>query len=52
VVRQARGLIVPPDPDTSFGARYLRVLQDHPGVVPAHRDVVEALEGRSVEASE
>jgi hypothetical protein len=30
VVRQARGLFVPPDPDTAFGARYLRALQDHP----------------------
>jgi hypothetical protein len=44
VVRQARGLFVPPDPDTAFGARYLRALQDHPGVVLAHRDVVAALE--------
>jgi hypothetical protein len=52
VVRQARDLFVPPDPDTSFGARYLRALQDHPGVVLAHRDVMAALEGRSVEASE
>jgi hypothetical protein len=52
VVRQARDLFVPPDPDASFGARYLRALQDHPGVVLAHRDVVAALEGRSVEASE
>jgi hypothetical protein len=52
VVQQARDLFVPPDPDTSFGARYLRALQDHPGVVLAHRNVVEALEGRSVEASE
>jgi hypothetical protein len=52
VVRQARDLFVPPDPATSFGARYLRALQDHPEVVLAHRDVVAALEGRSVEASE
>jgi hypothetical protein len=44
VVRQARGLFVPPDPDTAFGARYLRALQDHPGVVLAHGDVVAALE--------
>lgn len=44
VVEQARDLFVPPDPDTSFGARYLRALQDHPGVVLAHRDVVAALE--------
>jgi hypothetical protein len=52
VVRQARTLFVPPDPNTSFGARYLRALQDHPGVVLAHRDVVAALEGHSLEASE
>ena len=44
VVQQARDLFVPPDPDTSFGARYLRALQDQPGVVMAHRDVVAALE--------
>ena len=44
VVRQGRDLFVPPDPKTSFGARYLRALQDHPGVVLAHRDVVAALE--------
>jgi hypothetical protein len=43
-VGQARDLFIPPDPDTSFGARYLRALQDHPGVVLAHRDVVAALE--------
>jgi hypothetical protein len=44
VVRQARDLFVPPNPQTSFGARYLRALQDHPGVVLAHRDLVAALE--------
>ena len=52
VVRQARDLFAPPDPKTSFGARYLRALQDHPGVVLAHRDVVAALEQRGVDASE
>jgi hypothetical protein len=52
VVRQARDLFAPPNPETSFGARYLRALQDHPGVVLAHRDVVAALEQRSVGASE
>jgi hypothetical protein len=46
-VRQARGLFVPPDPDTAFGARYLRALQDHPGVILAHRDVVAALQVES-----
>jgi hypothetical protein len=44
VVRQARDLFVPPDLDTAFGARYLPALQDHPGVVLTHRDVVAALE--------
>ena len=44
VVRQARDLFVAPDPETSFGARYLRALQDQPGVILAHRDVVAALE--------
>ena len=47
VVRRARQLFVPPDPDTPFGARYLRALQDHPGIVLAHRDVVAALESAS-----
>jgi hypothetical protein len=44
VLRQARDLFAPPDPATPFGARYLQALQDHPGVVLAHRDVVAALE--------
>jgi hypothetical protein len=43
VVAQARELFAPPDPATTFGARYLRALQDHPAVVMAHRDVVAAL---------
>ena len=41
----ARELLAPPDPATAFGARYLRALQDHPGVVMAHRDVTVALGG-------
>jgi hypothetical protein len=40
---RARELLAPPDPDTSFGARYLQALQDHPEVVLAHRDVTAAL---------
>ena len=44
VVGEARDLFVPPDPATAFGARYLRALQDHPGVVLGHRDVLAALE--------
>ena len=43
-VERARELLAPPDPDTAFGARYLRALQDHPEVVMAHRDVTGALE--------
>jgi hypothetical protein len=42
-VERARRLLDPPDPDTSFGGRYLRALQDHPEVVFAHRDVGRAL---------
>ena len=42
-VERARALLDPPDPDTAFGARYLRVLQDHPAAVLAHRDVTAAL---------
>jgi hypothetical protein len=44
-VARARALLAPPDPDTAFGARYLRALQDHPGVVLAHRDATMALMG-------
>jgi hypothetical protein len=41
-VGRARALLDPPDPDTAFGARYLRALQEHPDVVLAHRDVTAA----------
>jgi hypothetical protein len=41
-VERARALLDPPDPDTAFGARYLRALQDDPDVVFAHRDVTAA----------
>jgi hypothetical protein len=44
VVARARELLAPPDPETTFGARYLQALQDHPGVVLAHRSVTAALE--------
>ena len=43
-IARARELLAPPDPETAFGARYLRALQDHPDVVMAHRDVTVALE--------
>ena len=42
-VERAGALLDPPDPDSSFGARYLRVLQEHPAAVLAHRDVTTAL---------
>jgi hypothetical protein len=40
---RVRGLIASPDPETPFGARYLRSLQEHPAVVFAHRDALAAL---------
>ena len=43
VVERLRALLDPPDPDNPFGRRYLRALQDHPGVVLAHRDATAAL---------
>jgi hypothetical protein len=43
-VARARELVAPPDPDTAFGARYLRALQEDPHAVLAHRDVTAALE--------
>ena len=43
LLARARALLAPPDPDTPFGARYLRALQDDPDVVLAHRDATAAL---------
>ena len=43
LLERARALLAPPDPDTPFGARYLKALQDHPDVVFAHRDATAAL---------
>jgi hypothetical protein len=43
LIGRARALLAPPDPETAFGARYLRALQDHPDVMLAHRDVTAAL---------
>jgi hypothetical protein len=43
VVSGVRALLAPPDPDSAFGTRYLQALQDHPGVVLAHRSVTAAL---------
>jgi hypothetical protein len=42
---ETRALLVPPDPDTAFGMRYLQMLQEHPDVVFAHRDATAALTG-------
>jgi hypothetical protein len=36
LVDRARGLLAPPDPGAPFGGRYLRALQDEPGVGVAH----------------
>src|SRR5690349_21904424 len=44
LIGKVRELLVPPDSDSAFGARYLRALQDHPDVVFAHRDLTAALE--------
>jgi hypothetical protein len=44
-VERARALLDPPDAESGFGARYLRVLQEHPEAVLAHRDVTAALAG-------
>ena len=43
-VARVRELLAPPDPSSAFGARYLRALQDHPGVVLANRHVTAALD--------
>jgi hypothetical protein len=44
VIARARGVLAPPDAASTFGARYLQALQEHPAVVLAHRDVVAALD--------
>jgi len=43
VVARARSLLVPPDPGTPFGRRYLSLLQRSPEVVMAHQAAVAAL---------
>lgn len=43
VANHVRALLAPPDPASAFGTRYLQALQDHPGVVLAHRSVTAAL---------
>jgi hypothetical protein len=39
VIAHTRALLAPPDPETTFGARYLQALQNHPRVVLAHRSL-------------
>jgi hypothetical protein len=41
---KVRALIAAPDPETAFGGSYLRILQEHPEVVFAHRDARAALD--------
>jgi len=43
LVARVRALVVPPDPGTPFGRRYLAMLQVSPGVVMAHSGLVGAL---------
>jgi hypothetical protein len=45
LVARAKARLAPPDPETAFGARYLRALQEQPAAVLAHRDVTAALAG-------
>ena len=40
---RVRAMLVAPDPDTEFGARYLQIMQEHPEVVFAHRDATAVL---------
>ncbi|MGH7688675.1 MAG: hypothetical protein ACREN3_03645 [Gemmatimonadaceae bacterium] len=40
---QMRGLLTPVPPNTTFAARYLEMLQQHPDVVFAHRDAMAEL---------
>jgi len=42
-IEEVAALLDPPDPDSAFGARYLKALQMHPEAVLAHRDVTAAL---------
>jgi hypothetical protein len=42
-VARIRTLVAEPDPEGSFGRRYLEVLQAEPDVVLVHRDVTTAL---------
>ena len=42
-MERVRALVVEPDPEGSFGRRYLQVLQDEPDVVLVHSRVTAAL---------
>ncbi len=43
LLARMRGLLTPVPPTTAFAARYLQMLQRHPDVVFAHRDVMAGL---------
>ena len=43
LLAQVRGLLTPVPPTTTFAARYLQMLQRHPDVVFAHRDLMAEL---------
>ncbi|HET7631312.1 MAG TPA: hypothetical protein VFK16_03260 [Gemmatimonadaceae bacterium] len=43
LLAQVRSLLTPVPPTTMFATRYLQMLQDHPDVVFAHRDVMAGL---------
>jgi hypothetical protein len=42
-VDEVAALLDPPNPDSAFGIRYLRALQEEPEAVMTHRDVTAAL---------
>ncbi len=42
-IQQTRKLVCPPDPDSPFGALYLRSLQRNPSVVMAHSSVTSII---------
>jgi len=42
-IQRTRALVCPPDPDSAFGALYLRSLQRNPSVVMAHSSVTSII---------
>lgn len=43
-IEQLTGLVAPPDPDSAFGRRYLRELQESPAVGLAHGALIRLLD--------